>query len=105
MDTLARIKRLVLRGAVEFTAKASHEMEIEALSVDDVIESVINAQRIDKVLRSRSPHRRNVGEKLYVIKSFTYAGTLVYTKGTIVQEEDRATFYIFISSKVAESGD
>lgn len=105
MDTLARIKRLVLRGAVEFTTKASHEMEPDDLTVDDVIESVMNAQRIDKVLRSRSPNRRSAGEKLYVIKSSTYSGTLVYTKGTIVQEEDRATFYIFISSKFADSGD
>ncbi len=42
-----------------------------------------------------------MGEKLYVIKSFSYDGTLIYTKGTIVNEDGRETFYIFISSKIA----
>ena len=101
MDALLRIKRLVLRGDVRFTEKARDEMDRDALTADDVIESIANAQAIDKTVRSRSRSRRHPGEKLYVIKSFNYDGTLIYTKGTIVREEDRETFYVFVSAKVA----
>ena len=101
MDVLLRIKRLVLRGDVRFTEKARDEMDRDGLSAGDVIESIANAQTIDKTLRSRSRSRRHAGEKLYVIKSFSYDGTLIYTKGTIVREEDREVFYVFVSAKVA----
>lgn len=105
MDVLVRIKRLVIRGEVRFTEKARDEMERDGLTAEDVIEAVVNAQAISKTLRSRSPARRHSGEKLYVITSFSYTGTLIYTKGTIVREDGRETFYIFISSKVATAGD
>lgn len=101
MDVLVRIKRLVLRGAVRFTEKARDEMERDSLTAEDVLEAVVNAQIISKTLRSLSPSRRHSGEKLYVIKSFNYNGTLIYTKGTIVNEDGQETFYIFISSKLA----
>lgn len=101
---LVRIKRLVIRGSVRFTEKARDEMEVDALTAEQVLESVVNAQAIAKVLRSRSPTRRVTGERLYVIKSFTYDGTLVYTKGAIVREAGQETFYIFVSSKVATGG-
>lgn len=105
MDVLVRIKRLVIRGAVRFTEKARDEMDRDSLAAEEVIEAVVNAQSISKTLRSRSPSRRHSGEKLYVIKSFSYNGTLIYTKGTIVNEDGRETFYIFISSKIATFGD
>lgn len=105
MDVLVRIKRLVIRGAVRFTEKARDEMERDNLTTGEVLEAVVNAQAISKALRSRSSSRRHPGEKLYVIKSFTYAGTLIYTKGTIVRQDGQETFYIFISSKVATIGD
>ena len=101
MKTLLQIKRLVLRGWIRFTEKAREEMEAGALSTSDVIESIVNAQDIAKTLRSRSPSRRYAGEKLYVIKSFSYDGTLIYTKGTIVKQEKHEVFYIFISAKIA----
>jgi len=101
MDALLRIKRLVLRGDVRFTEKARDEMDRDGLSTGEVIESIVNAQSIDKTLRSRSRSRRHTSEKLYVIKSFSYDGTLIYTKGTIVREEDREMFYVFVSAKVA----
>jgi hypothetical protein len=104
MDMLVRIKRLVLRGSVRFTEKAREEMEGDDLTVDDVLEAVVNAQRIIKTLRSRSPRRRHSGEKLYVITSFSFDGTLISTKGTIVREHGVETFYIFISSKLATFG-
>jgi len=105
MDVLVRIKRLVIRGAVRFTEKARDEMERDSLAAEEVIEAVVNAQAISKTLRSHSPSRRHSGEKLYVIKSFSYDGTLIYTKGTIVLEDGQETFYIFISSKIATFGD
>ncbi len=66
-----------------------------------MIESILNAQTIDKTLRSRSPRRRRTGEKIYVIKSFSFSGTLISTKGAIVREAGRETFCIFVSAKVA----
>ena len=105
MDTLLRIKRLVLRGRVRFTEKARDEMDRDGLSAGDVAEAIVNAQTIEKTLRSRSRRRRHAEEKLYVIKSFSYNGTLIYTKGTIVREEDHEVFYIFVSAKIATFGD
>ena len=101
MEILLRIKRLVLRGDVRFTEKARDEMDRDGLSTGDVIESIVNAQTLDKTVRSRSRSRRHAGERLYVIQSFSYEGTLIYTKGTIVREEAREVFYVFVSAKVA----
>ncbi|MEX2220096.1 MAG: hypothetical protein WD749_15200 [Phycisphaerales bacterium] len=101
MDVLVRIKRLVLRGAVRFTDKARDEMDLDGLTAEEVLESVINAPAILKTLRSTSPLRRYAGERLYVIKGRTYDGTVIYTKGAIHREAGSETFYIFISSKLA----
>lgn len=105
MDTIVRIKRLVLRGWIRFTEKARDEMEADGLSADAVIESIVNAQVIAKTLRSHSSAKRYAGEKLYVIKSFSFDGTLIYTKGAIVREAKREVFYIFISAKIATVSD
>ena len=101
MDTLLRIKRLVLRGRVRFTEKARNEMEADGLKASDVTESIVNAQTIAKTLRSRSGSKRYAGEKLYVIKSFNYEGTLIYTKGAIVRQAEQEIFYVFVSAKIA----
>jgi hypothetical protein len=105
MDVLFQIKRLALFGRVEFTAKALLELEVDALTEDEVIESRVNAQRIDKVVRSRSRLRRSAYEKLYVIKSLSYGGTYIYTKGTILRHAEGDVFYILVSSKIATIGD
>ena len=105
MDVLLRIKRLVLRGWIRFAEKARDEMEAHGLSASDVIESIANAQAIAKTVRSRSRAKRYAGEKLYVIKSFSYDGALIYTKGAIVRQEDREVFYVFISAKIATFGE
>jgi hypothetical protein len=76
-------------------------MELDELDHEDVVESILNAQAISKVLRSRSPLRRHVAEKLYVIKSFSFDGTLIYTKGKIGRESGRQVFYVLVSAKVA----
>jgi hypothetical protein len=105
MDTLVRIKRLVLRGSVRFTSKARDEMRADGLTTSDVVESIVNAQSIYKTLRSRSAARRHTGEKLYVIKSFSFDGTLIYTKGTIAREAQRQVFYVLVSAKIATFGE
>lgn len=76
-------------------------MEADGLSAADVIESIVNAQGITKTVRSRGRSRRYAGERLYVIKSFSYDGTLIYTKGAIVRQEEHEVFYVFISAKIA----
>lgn len=105
MDILLRIKRLVLRGSVRFTDKAREEIDGDGLSASDVVESIVNAQGIAKVIRSRSTSRRYSGEKLYVIKSFSFDGTLIYTKGAIVREAGQEVFYVLVSAKIATSNE
>ena len=100
MDVLVRIKQLVVRGAVRFTDKAREEMADDGLSRPEVIESILSARRIDKTIRSTSPWRKRAAEKLYVIKSFSYTGTKVYTKGKIDHEGDFEYFYVLISAKI-----
>ncbi len=99
-DTLKRIKRLLLAGRYFFTDKATIERERDGLSEEDVVEAIMNAQGIQKVINSNSPNRSEKREKLYVILSFTFDGVLVYTKGKIVHEPDGADkFYVLVSSK------
>jgi len=103
MDILARIKRLVARGQYRLTSKAIDELEIDGLDPQDAIEAILNAQSIRKTLRSTSRYRR-VPEKLYVIESFNYSGTLIYTKRKIERQEGQETFYLLISSKIGTNG-
>lgn len=101
VDVLVRIKRLAVARRVEFTAKATEERLRDGLTVEDVIESIVNANAIKKVLRSRSAARRRAAEHLYIIESPTFTGTWVYTKGTIRRKGVQETFYVFVSSKLA----
>ena len=98
MDTLIRIKRLVLAQRVIFTAKAESEMYVDDLSHEVVFEAIINAPAITKTLRSRHP-RSARRETLYVIKGITYDGMVIYTKRKIATFEGREVFYVLISSK------
>jgi hypothetical protein len=101
MDVLVRIKRLVFQGRVRYTDKAIDEMAADGLEPSDVEESILNAQMIEKTLRSRSRLRWRSAERLYVIKSFSYTGTLIYTKGKIDRRESEEFFYVFVSAKIA----
>lgn len=103
MDVLLRIKRLVFQGRVRYTEKAIDEMAADGLMPNDVEESILNAQLIDKTLHSDRPNR-SPKEKLYVIKSFSFSGTLIYTKGKIDRKGDEETFYILVSAKIATLG-
>jgi hypothetical protein len=102
MDVLVQIKRLVIARQVEFTLKAEEERLRDGLSVEDILESVVNAVALKKTIRSRSPHRGHAGEKLYVIESPNFSGIWIYTKGTIRKKSGREVFYVFVSSKLAE---
>ena len=98
MDTLVRIKRLVIARQVLFTLKAEGEMSAESLTPELVYESILNAPSIFKVLRSRNPNTNEV-EKLYVIKGLTFDGLDIYTKGKILTKKGVDVFYVLISSK------
>ena len=99
METLQRIKHLIVRGHYRFTYKALQELYADALDPEDALESILNAQAIKKTIRSRSPNTIELREKLYVIESFTYRGTLIYTKGKISRQAGEEIYYLLISSK------
>ena len=100
MNILLTLQRLVMARRIVLTRKAEDEMYNDGLSEDEVIESIVRARRISKILRSTSLHRRGP-ERLYIIKGLTLANVFVYTKGKIVKDAGRETFYILISSKRA----
>ena len=66
-----------------------------------MLESIVNANAIKKILRSRSSARSRRSERLYVIESPTFLGTWVYTKGTFRRKGREEVFYVFISAKLA----
>ena len=99
MDVLQRIKRLIVRRRYRFTYKALRELHADALDPEDALESILNAQAIKKTIRSRSAARAGSREKLYVIESFSYRGTLIYTKGKFAREAGEEIYYLLISSK------
>ncbi len=98
MDTLVRIKRLVIARNVLFTQKAETEMAADRLTPELVYESILNAPTIFKALRSRNP-RTGKAERLYVVKGLTFDGLDIYTKGKILTKERVDIFYVLISTK------
>ncbi|MEP7337349.1 MAG: hypothetical protein ABI977_06355 [Acidobacteriota bacterium] len=98
-DVLVRIKRAVITGHFVFSKKARLEMRVDGLTELDVIESIINAVAIYKKLRSTSQLRKQAKEYLYVIESVNLDGMAIYTKGKLVREAGRDTYYFLISSK------
>lgn len=102
-STLIKIKRLVLSRKYVFTRKAEDEMFADNLTEEDVLESIVNANGIRKTIRSTSSHRARKEEKLYVIESYTYGGTLIYTKGAVKKQHAQEYFYVFVSSKRSTS--
>jgi len=99
LDILVRIKRLEIARRVIFSEKAREERLACDLTVEEILESILNAPTINKTLRSTSQFRKSQREKLYVIISSTYDGKLIYTKGTIRRVDDVEEFYILISAK------
>ena len=103
-QTLTRIKRCIIKGQVRFTFKAELEMLADHLSRLDVLEAILGAQGISKVLKSRRRPSSGGTDRLYVILGFTYDGILVYTKGKLQRESGQEVYYILISSKKAVEG-
>jgi len=102
MDLLARIKRCALLGQVRFTLKAAAERVADDLTELEICESLVNATRIEKRLRSTSSFRASSRDYLCVITAPTAAGILVYTKGRLVVDGNVETYYLLVSAKVAE---
>ena len=100
-DVLVRIKRAVLAGNYAFSEKSRMEMEADGFTELDVAEPILNAVAIYKRIRSRSPHRQNKREYLYVIHSTNLDGLMIYSKGKLVSEAGAETYYFLISSKKA----
>jgi len=100
-DALTRIKRAVLAGHYAFSEKARSEMDADAITARDVVESIVNAVAIYKTLRSKSPYRGRAREYLYVIQSTNLDGLAIYSKGKLVAEAGEDTYYFLISSKKA----
>ncbi len=99
LDILVKIKKLAISRRVVFTAKARSERISDGLTVEDVIEAIVNAPSINKILRSTSTSKKTRKEKLYIIISSSYDGKIIYTKGTIRKVDGIDEFYILISSK------
>ena len=71
----------------------------DGLLQTDVLEAIVSAAGIKKILRSTSPFRSRRREKLYIIEGFTFDGLLIYTKGVIRSEFGEETLYILVSAK------
>ena len=99
MNVLIRIKRAVLAGRYAFSEKARIEMEADDLTELDVAESILNADAIDKRLRSTSALRNRRREYLYVIQSTNLDGLVIYTKGKLVEAPGIEMYYFLVSSK------
>ena len=93
-----------LRSRAAFNSRSRPRKNVlrDGLSVEDVLESIVNANAIKKVLRSRSKSRTLAREYLYVIESPNFSGMWVYTKGTIRHHDDREIFYVLVSSKLSD---
>lgn len=91
-----RIKRLILLGRYRFTRKAELERLRDGLLQTDVLEAIISATGINKILRSTSRFRSGRRETLYIIEGFTFDGLLIYTKGVIRREFGEGTLYILV---------
>ncbi len=98
-QALLKIKRLILKGDYKFTDKAESEMYVTGITRADVLEAIVNAFGIDKVMRSTSPGKTHKGEKVYVIQGVTYDNVPIYTKGAIKQFNGKDILYILISAK------
>lgn len=101
MDVLTRIKGLILRRRYRFSEKALDELAADGLEEADILESIMNADRIKKTIRSSVRPR----DKRYVIEAHDYQGTLIYTKGKFAQQAGEEIFYFLISSKRSRRSD
>jgi len=88
---LETIKKLVQEGKYRFTFKAELEMARDWIESEEILEAILDAEDIDKVLHSYNPYT-NKSEKLYVIKNYGF-----YIKGKVVKN------FVIISAKLDTS--
>ena len=100
VDVLTRIKKLVIARRVEFALKAEEERLRDGLTVEDVLESVVNLLMENG--KAKGIRLRDGTERLYVVESPNFSGTWIYTKGTIRRKAGQEVFYVFVSSKLAQ---
>ena len=100
-DILKRIKRTILRGDYAFSEKARVEMEADQITELEVAESILNAVAIYKTIRSVSRHQSRGREMLHIIQSTNLEGLAIYSKGKLVADAGRDTYYFLVSSKKA----
>jgi len=98
-EILKRIKRAIIARNYEFSAKALAELDMDGLSESDALESILNAVRIYKRIRSSSARRSAHREYLNVIIGDTLDGIAVYTKGKLIAASGVDTYYFLVSSK------
>lgn len=101
MDTLSRIKQTVAAGRIDLTTKARLEMDDDLLNERDIIESILNAQRIEKSIRSISLRRDAYREMLHVICSPNCCGQVIYTKGKLKRVLEIDVFCVLVSAKLS----
>jgi hypothetical protein len=98
-ETLKRIKRAIIAGHYQFSAKALMELDADGLWESDAIEAILYARSIYKTIRSTSQFRAEGREYLHIIIGTTLDGIRVYTKGKLVASGDFDTYYFLVSSK------
>lgn len=68
LQTLSKIKMLIAKGQYIFTNKALSEMDMDSLSEDDILESILNAVFV-QVKRSTSSHKQARKKSLHYQQS------------------------------------
>lgn len=96
---LRRIKRCIIKGRVCWTDKARAEAWLDGLDEEEVHGAILGAVKISKVLRSRAVRYGGGRQYLYVIRSRSQRGTMVYTKGRISLQTTGGHIYVLISAK------
>jgi len=99
MDVLIYIKRLMMAEKYILTQKAADELAADGLSEQELVEAVVFAKGISKVIRSKSIFREESREKLYIIKGRSLSNAVIYTKGVIRRYRQGDVFYVLVSSK------
>ena len=76
MNTLIKIKRLLIASRVKFTDKAINEMARDRITPLLVVEAILNAQAISMRIASHNPKTRQ-REYLYIISGQTFSGLII----------------------------
>jgi hypothetical protein len=84
---------------MRLTEKALLEMHCDAITREDVAESILNSDAIYKTIRSKVNRSAGRREYLHIIRACTLDGVLIYSKGKLAGPPDDEWFYLLISAK------